>query len=207
MLSWYEDRIFPKVLDWATRPLNRDRQRLISQAQGRVLEIGVGNGANFPFYQSSATEVHGIEPGEALLTEARKAAASCPTPEKFHLIKAGAEKLPWPEHHFDTVVACLVFCTIPDYEAAAKEVFRVLKPGGILLVLEHVAHARSGWRRTQKIIEPLWTPLACGCHLSRDSNALFRNAGFDVSGLNHWQHPKIPTFAGYMLSGKALRPA
>jgi ubiquinone/menaquinone biosynthesis C-methylase UbiE len=207
VLSWYEDHIFPKVLDWATRPLNRDRQQLISQAQGKVLEIGVGNGANFPFYQPSATEVHGIEPGEALLTEARKAAYACQHPEKFHLINAGAEKLPWPDHHFDTVVACLVFCTIPDYQAAAKEVFRVLKPGGSLLVLEHVAHARPGWRRTQKIIEPLWTPLACGCHLSRDSKTLFSSAGFDVSGLNHWQHPKIPTFAGYMLSGKALRPA
>ncbi|MCC1496432.1 class I SAM-dependent methyltransferase [Alcanivorax sp. 1008] len=206
MFGWYEDKVFPRLLDWATRPLTRDRKELLSEAAGRVLEIGVGSGANFPFYTECATEIHGIEPAPALLGEATANAAIQVNPQRFQLIKAGAEKLPYPDNHFDTVVACLVFCTIPDANSASQEVLRVLKPGGKLLVLEHIAHQQSLWRRGQKIIEPVWTPMACGCHLSRDTYQLFEQAGFDVSGLRRWQHPKIPKLAGFMLSGTALKP-
>lgn len=206
MFAWYEDKVFPRLLDRATRPLGRDRKELLARASGRVLEIGVGNGANFPFYTDSATEIHGIEPARALLAEARASAATQPNPQRFHLLETGAEAMPYPDNHFDVVVACLVFCTIPDAAGAAREVLRVLKPGGQLLVLEHVAHQQPLWRRGQKMIEPLWTPMACGCHLSRDTYGLFKEAGFDVSGLNQWQHPKIPRLAGFMLSGTALKP-
>lgn len=148
MFSWYEDRVFPRLLDWATRPLARDRAALIGSATGRVLELGVGNGANF-YYSEQASEIHGIEPANALLNEARAVANSVSGPDRFHLIQAGAENLPYPDNHFDTVIACLVFCTIPDAETAAKETLRVLKPGGTLMVLEHVAHEKPVWRRGQ----------------------------------------------------------
>lgn len=206
MFSWYEDRVFPRLLDWATRPLARDRAALIGSATGRILELGVGNGANFPYYAEHASEIHGIEPASALLDEARSAARSHSSPDRFHLIQAGAENLPYPDNHFDTVIACLVFCTIPDAESAARETLRVLKPGGSLLVLEHVAHEKPVWRRGQKLIEPVWTPMACGCHLSRDTLSLFTRAGFDTRNLQQWQHPKLPRLAGFMLSGVALKP-
>ncbi|MEE4250420.1 MAG: class I SAM-dependent methyltransferase [Alcanivoracaceae bacterium] len=206
MFRWYEDKVFPRLLDWATRPLSRDRKALLSEASGRVLEIGVGSGANFPFYTDTAREIHGIEPAHALLNEAIANASMQTNAQRFHLVKAGAEALPYPDNHFDTVVACLVFCTIPDASSAAREVLRVLKPGGRLLVLEHVAHQQALWRHGQAMIEPLWTPMACGCHLSRDTHGLFKQTGFDVSGLQHWQHPKVPKLAGFMLSGTALKP-
>jgi ubiquinone/menaquinone biosynthesis C-methylase UbiE len=206
MFRWYEDKVFPRLLDWATKPLTRDRKELLSGAHGRVLELGVGNGANFPFYTHAAAEIHGIEPASALLDEAIANAAAQADPQRFHLLKAGAESLPYPDDHFDTVVACLVFCTIPDAAGAAREVLRTLKPGGHLLVLEHIAHQQPLWRRGQKIIEPVWTPMACGCHLSRDTHQLFEQAGFDVSQLRQWQHPKIPKLAGFMLSGTARKP-
>ena len=206
MFGWYEDNVFPRLLDWATRPLARDRKALLSAARGRVLEIGVGSGANFPFYTDAAAEIHGIEPARALLDEAMANAALQANPQRFHLLEAGAEALPYPDNHFDTVVACLVFCTIPDANSAAREVLRVLKPAGELLVLEHVAHQQPLCRRGQKMIEPVWTPLACGCHLSRNTMQLFEKTGFDVSRLRQWQHPKIPKLAGFMLSGTALKP-
>jgi len=206
MFSWYEDRVFPRLLDWATRPLAPDRAALVGSASGRVLELGVGNGANFPYYSDHATEIHGIEPASALLDEARSVADSHSNPDRFHLTQAGAEDLPYPDNHFDSVIACLVFCTIPDAEAAARETLRVLKPGGVLLVLEHVAHEKPVWRRSQKLIEPLWTPMACGCHLSRDTLSLFSESGFDTSNLSRWQHPKLPKLAGFMLSGTAIKP-
>lgn len=205
MFSWYEDKLFPLLLERATRPLNRDRKALLADASGRVLEVGVGGGANFPFYTDAATEIHGIEPAPALLAEACANAAMQINPQRFQLKQAGAEALPYPDNYFDTIITCLVLCTIPDASAAAKEIRRVLKPDGRLLVLEHIAHTKPLWRRTQKAMEPLWTPLACGCHLSRDSYSLLEQAGFDVSQLQRWQHPKLPKFAGFMLSGIALK--
>lgn len=201
-MGWYEERVFPHLLDFATRPLNRDRQALIAQARGKVLELGVGTGANFPFYTDAASEIHGIEPA-ALLDSARASAAQCAHPERFQLCDAGAEALPYADQQFDTVVACLVFCTIPDAAAAAREVARVLKADGQLLVLEHVAHEKPLWRRGQRWLEPVWTPLACGCHLSRDTASLLRDSGLNIDGLHTWQHPKLPRIAGFMLSGSA----
>ena len=67
---------------------------------------------------------------------ARDSAQQCDSPERFHLQEGDAQQLPYPDQHFDTVIACLVFCTIPDPDQAAKEAFRVLKPGGRLMVLE-----------------------------------------------------------------------
>ena len=93
-MSLYEDKLFPVLLDWATRPVYRDRERIIGQAHGRVLELGVGTGSNFPFYSDSATEIHGIEPAQALLELAREAASLCPQPDRFDLRIGDAEQLP-----------------------------------------------------------------------------------------------------------------
>lgn len=204
-MGWYEDKLFPPLLDWATRPLNRDRDALLAGARGRVLELGVGTGANFGRYTPAATEIHGIEPGGAMLAKARATAEALPQPERFHLVEAGAEALPYPDHHFDTVIACLVFCTIPDREAAAREVARVLRPDGQLLVLEHVQSERPLTRRVQHGLNPLWRHLACGCQLTRDTGTLLADHGFDISGLRRWRHPKLPGFAGELLQGVATR--
>ena len=136
-MGWYEDRIFPHLLDWATRPLTPQRRELIASAHGRVLELGVGTGANLPWYSEQASEIHGIEPAGALLELARQQADKCEQPSRFHFHQCGAESLPFPDQHFDCVIACLVMCTIPDADAAAAEIYRILKPGGQLLVLEH----------------------------------------------------------------------
>lgn len=205
-MGWYENRVFPHLLDWATRPLTPQRRELVGQARGRVLELGVGTGANLAWYGDQATEVHGIEPAESLLHLASQQARRCHHPERFHFHACGAEALPFPDQHFDTVVACLVFCTIPDAAAAAREVRRVLKPGGEVLVLEHVRHHRTGLASVQTALQPVWKPLACGCHLNRDTATLFANAGLDISALRHWQHPKLPRFAGFLLSGAARAP-
>lgn len=202
-MGWYEDHVFPHLLDWATRPLHRDRQQLLARASGRVLELGVGTGANLPMYTDAATEIHGIEPCEALLDRARSTALTCSNPARFQFAACGAEDMPYPDDHFDCAIACLVFCTIPDPEAAAREVRRVLRPGGRLLVLEHIRHERPGWARAQGLVQPAWKPLACGCHLNRETGTLLADAGFDTSGLERWQHPKLPTLAGFMLSGDA----
>lgn len=205
-MGFYEDHVFPHLLDRATRPLQRDREALVTEAGGRVLELGVGTGANFPFYGDRATEIHGIEPGGALLEKARQQAQRCPLPERFILTQASAEALPYPEDYFDTVVACLVFCTIPRPELAAAEIYRVLRPGGRVLTLEHVVSARPWPQRLQRGLDPVWKHLACGCHLTRDTAATFAHAGFDLSGTHHYRHEKLPAIAAELFTGTAIKP-
>ncbi|ERP92963.1 hypothetical protein Q670_07900 [Alcanivorax sp. P2S70] len=205
-MSVYEDKVFPVLLDWATRPLYRNRQHLIRQARGKVLELGVGTGANFPLYSDLASEIHGIEPAEALLELAADTARQCNQPERFHLRVAGAEQLPYDDNSFDSVIACLVFCTIPDPDTAAREAFRVLKPGGTLLTLEHVRNEKRWVQRLQGAMNPAWKHLACGCQLTRDTSATLRQAGFRLHQATHHQHPKLPPFAAQLLEGAMLKP-
>ena len=205
-MSLYEDKLFPVLLDWATRPVNRDRERIVGQARGRVLELGVGTGSNFPFYSEQATEIHGIEPAPALLALARDAADQCPQPDRFVLRQGDAQQLPYPDQHFDCVIACLVFCTIPEPQQAAAEAFRVLKPGGTLLALEHVLSDRRWVQRLQKSMNPAWKHLACGCQLTRDTATTFREAGFLLNKASHRKHPKLPAFAAELLDGALLKP-
>jgi ubiquinone/menaquinone biosynthesis C-methylase UbiE len=170
-----------------------------------VLEIGIGTGANLPFYGPAATEVVGLEPSLAMLADAEKVAAGLGGPTRFSFVVGGAEALPFPDQSFDTVIACLVFCTIPEHEAAAREAFRVLKPGGEFLFFEHVAHPRASVRRWQDRLNPAWKKLACGCNLNRDTAAVFRQAGFRFAELDAFEHPKVPALAGAIIRGKATR--
>jgi ubiquinone/menaquinone biosynthesis C-methylase UbiE len=204
-MSFYEDHIFPVFLDVATRPFRRDRQQLVEQARGRVLEIGIGTGANLPFYRPHATEVVGIEPSRAMLADAERLAGTLDTTTRFTFVTGGAEALPFPDASFDTVIACLVFCTIPDTQGAAREAFRVLKPGGEFLFFEHVVHPRDNVRRWQQRVNPVWKKLACGCQLDRDTTRTFRDAGFRFVSLDAFEHPKVPALANALIRGKATR--
>lgn len=204
-MSFYEDHVFPVFLNVATRPFRRDRQALVARARGRVLEIGIGTGANLPYYSAAATEVIGLEPSGAMLGDAARLAAGLPGSDRFSFVVGGAESLPFADASFDTVIACLVFCTIPDTENAAKEALRVLKPGGQFLFFEHVAHPRESVRRWQDRLNPAWKKLACGCHLNRDTAQTFRDAGFRFVEFDAFEHPGVPSLAGAIIRGSATR--
>src|SRR5512146_838915 len=115
--------------------LRAHRERLLSGARGRVLEIGAGTGANLPFYRT-AESVTVAEPEAAMAR--RLARRIREQPRAIEMLHAPADRLPVPDAQFDTVVSTLVLCTVPDQAAALRELRRVLKPGGTLLFLEHV---------------------------------------------------------------------
>ena len=117
-MSFYEDKIFPFIMELATKTFRGEIAGLIGQAQGRVLEIGAGTGANLGFYSASVTEVVGIEPVEAMLDKARKMVEAASHNIPVSLQVGDARALPFEDHSFDSVVACLVFCTIPEPEKA-----------------------------------------------------------------------------------------
>ncbi|MDP2311681.1 MAG: class I SAM-dependent methyltransferase [Pseudomonadota bacterium] len=166
--------ILAAALDVLMLPLAGVRPRIVNLAEGRVLEIGVGTGLNLAHYER-ATELHAIEPDPHMRRRAEARAHGLSIPVTVHA--AGAEAMPFPDAFFDTVVATFVFCTIPDPEAAAAEVVRVLRPGGRLLFAEHVRSTVGPVYAAQRTVDPLWQRLAGGCHLTRDPVALFAAAG------------------------------
>lgn len=178
--NWYERNVLPWLIDFACgmKSVGKQRMKVIPQARGRVLEIGIGTGLNLPFYDAGrVSELVGVEPSLRMhrLVLKRSRAARLPV----EIVGITAERLPLADAAFDTVVSTYTLCTIPDPVAALREARRVLAPGGRLLFSEHGRAPDAGVRRWQDRIQPLWGVFSGGCHLGRDIPAILREAGFD----------------------------
>src|SRR5689334_20521322 len=143
------------------------REKLLSQASGRVLEIGGGTGANLPYYGPEVEEVVFAEPEEPM---ARRLEKKLPTNSvKASVVRAPAEKLPFDDGSFDSVVSTLVLCTVDDPVRSLQEAHRVLKPGGKLLFLEHVRSDNPKSAKWQDRLNGIQKRFACGCKIGRAS--------------------------------------
>lgn len=208
-MGFWENRVVPALVSCAcsTRPIMKQRQKIIPRARGRVLEIGVGAGTNFRFYDAGQVdEVVAIEPSSGMLRRARGEAARTGLAGRVSLHACGAEALPVDAASIDTAVVTFVLCTIPDWQSALREVRRVLKPGGMLLFSEHGLSPDAAVARWQRRIEPIWKRLAGGCHLTRDTLALLRATGFSAEQADTMYLPGTPRIAGWVTWGTA-RPA
>lgn len=186
-LRRFFDERFVRNYDTWMKPIERRtfeaaRTRLLPRANGRVLEIGAGTGANFRFYGDGVRYVVATDPEPRMLTQSRVRAAQGRVP--IHLAVASAERLPFAPATFDSVVATLVFCTIPDPERAFAEVARVLVPGGRLILLEHVRSSTWLLALAQDVANPIQNVVAAGCNLNRPTQALANRSGFHVTSLN-----------------------
>ena len=184
--SFYERHILPHVIGCAcgSRPIRRQRAKIVPQATGRVLELGIGGGLNLAFYDPAKVEsVTGVDPS----AELRKVALGAPRPDGLNVtILAGeAESLPFDDATFDTITCTFTLCSVRSPQAALGEARRVLKPGGTLLFSEHGLSPDVRTQRWQKRMEPLWRRLAGGCHLTRPVSASIEAAGFDRSSRDH----------------------
>jgi ubiquinone/menaquinone biosynthesis C-methylase UbiE len=206
-VSLYHEHIFPHLLDLVGLHFHRDRRELLGQAYGRVLELGVGTAASLEFYGPHVTELVGIDPSAPMLRRAADRLDQLEgegdrLPFRVHLHQADGEALPYDDHSFDTVVAFLTLCTIPDPHRAAAEAHRVLRPGGNLLVMEHVraedGRLLAGW---QDRVDPLWTRVAGGCHLNRDTPRTLSDAGFDTAALERFRAQSYFPFASPRVRG------
>jgi ubiquinone/menaquinone biosynthesis C-methylase UbiE len=150
------------------------RSRVAGEATGRVLEIGAGPGFNFAYYPEG-TSVVATEPNPEMLRRAEPRARE----HGVELRAAPAERLPFPDESFDTVVATGVFCSVDDPDRALAEVHRVLSPGGELRFNEHVRGASAPRRAMQRSLDWLHYRLF-HCHIGRDTIEAMRRAGFDV---------------------------
>lgn len=177
--SWYDRHILPPMLDFACGlpMVGRQRQLVVPLAQGRVLEVGIGTGLNMRYYDKTrVTRITGLDPALQLHPLARERIAQSGL--DVDLVGLSAEQIPLPDASFDTVLITYTLCTIPDPLAALKEMRRVLAPHGRLLFCEHGRAPDASVQRWQDRLQPLWGPLAGGCHLGRDIPALLHQAGF-----------------------------
>jgi len=156
--------------------LGERRAGLLADLTGEVLDVGAGTGANLP-YLRGASRVVAAEPDPAM--RRRMAAKLAGSPVPAEITGDAAEALQEPGASFDAVVFTQVLCTATDPGRALAEARRVLRPGGRLIVLEHVRGSGS-LARWQDRLTPLWSRLIPGCHLGRDTAAAIERAGFTI---------------------------
>lgn len=177
--NWYDRHVLPYLLDLAcgVEPVRRQREKVVPLAVGRVLEVGIGTGLNMPHYdRSKVTKIIGLDPALQMHRLALKRIARARL--DVELVGLSAEKIPFDDASFNSVLVTYTLCTISDPIAALKEMHRVLTPGGRLLFCEHGRAPDEGVRRWQNRLTPYWKKIAGGCHLNRDVPALLIEAGF-----------------------------
>ncbi|MFP4426032.1 MAG: methyltransferase domain-containing protein [Spirochaetaceae bacterium] len=181
--------IWATGFDMAMLPLERAtfrryRKWLVPRVSGALLEVGTGTGANIPFLPC-----HGISElvlsdvrlhKEAVLSRLKRRNGCMGDPE---LVESSAESLPFGDGRFDSALATLVFCSVPDQMRALREVRRVLKPGGTFFFMEHVLPEENHLSVPMHIINPVWKRVSGGCHLTRRTAEAIEEAGFTVEHL------------------------
>ena len=202
----YDTHVLPHLIDMVMRaPMaTRERSDLIPRARGVVLEIGAGSGLNVPYYAAGVEKLYHLEPSAKLVDKARRRAQHAPFPVEF--LGLEGEDIPLPRDHVDTVVCTWVLCSIPGVREALQEMYRVLKPGGRLLFVEHGRAPEPGVARWQDRLTPPWSVCAGGCHLNRRPDLLIQEAGFVMERLDQG-YLDGPKFLTYHFKGLARKAA
>ncbi len=202
----YGEQILPRIVDVACsmKAAAPQRRRVCEGLAGDVVEIGFGSGLNVPFYPAVVTRVAAVEPADVGWKLAGKRLGATTIPVQ----RAGldGQSLPFPDDSFDAALSTWTMCTIPDVEAALRELRRVLKPGGRLHFVEHGLAADAGVRRWQHRLDPVQQRLFGGCHLTRPVAELIRGAGFEVTELDVYYEKGTPKFVGANSRGVAASP-
>jgi ubiquinone/menaquinone biosynthesis C-methylase UbiE len=199
----YTDRFLPHLVHWALRggTFRRLRQECLRGLSGTVLEVGFGSGLNLPWYPREVTRLWFVEPSREARRMAREAIAAAPFP--VEPLGDTAESIPLPDAAVDAVVSTWTLCTIPDVDAALREMRRVLRPGGQFRFVEHGRSPEPRVARWQDRLTPLQKRLAGGCHLNRPIDRLIEGAGFRLDRIDRFyvRGPKVGT---YLYAGVAL---
>lgn len=205
LTSYYQDKILPKLVHrvCSSRPFTAYRIQTVKDVEGKVLEIGIGSGLNLPYYSSKVQELTGIDPhieqSRPLWSSSYKTHAF-----KLELMATSAESMPFDDHSFDHIVVTYSLCTIPNVADALAEMYRVLKPSGVLHFAEHGLAPDSYIKVVQYGIHPIWKGCGGGCHLIRNIPELIQNASFQIYELDESYFGRLPNI-GYSYVGKAKK--
>lgn len=194
-------RIYDPVLAVGERSgMQEMRADLLAQARGDVLEIGAGTGLNLAHYPETVGTLTLTDPNLPMIAQLEKAVDGHPL--KPRVMSVAAERLPFDDDSFDTVVSTLVLCTVADVESTLSEIRRVLRPGGALLLVGHVRGdgVLANW---QDRLHGPWKALAYGCNCNLNTSAALDDAGFAIVDLSdgHWKG--MPPIVGPLIAGAA----
>ncbi len=191
------DPLMRKVEEACLREWRAD---LLRDLSGSVLEVGAGTGANLPHYSQNLERLVLCEP-DAHMRKRLQART------RWEVVDAAAESLPFPEGSFDAVVSTLVLCSVADPERALDEMRRVLRPGGRLVFLEHVAAEENSSRlKWQRRINPLWMRLMGNCHLERRTGEAIAER-FETREMKRESMRKAFALVRPTIRGVAIRPS
>jgi len=205
-MGLYDKYVLPKFLDVAcgSKPILKQREKVVPHCTGRVLEVGMGSGLNLPYYNPSKIDiVFGLEPAPAMVALAKPKADAVPFPVEF--IDLPGEEIPLEDNSIDTVLLTYTLCTIPGAEAALAGMRRVLKPGGKLLFCEHGRAPDAAIEKWQNRINGAWRHIAGGCNVNRDILGLIKASGFNITDMDSMYLPSTPRVLGFNYWGSAKK--
>ncbi len=184
-MGLYAKYILPRVthLVCSTKPIWRQREKVVPLAEGRVLEVGIGSGLNLPFYAAGKVRhLWGLDPSKELWALAGPALAQAEFEVEF--IEATADEIPLDDSSADTVLVTYTLCSISRILPALGEMRRVLKPDGRLIFCEHGAAPDEGVRRWQNRLNPIWKRVGGGCNLNLPIPSVLERAGFKIRAMD-----------------------
>ena len=191
-MTLYKDRIYPRLVSILgnPEPIRTVRRRIIPRAHGRVLEIGVGPGVNFPHYDPArVAKLYALEPNPGMLRLAARQRQRTTLDVEF--LGLPGERLPLADGSVDTVVSTFTLCTIPRVGDGVRELRRVLGEGGALIFFEHGLSPDPRVHRWQRWTEPITRCVFAGCHLTRDVPSVLEQGGFEIEE-RRWRRPTSP---------------
>tara|TARA_A100001015_G_scaffold282391_1_gene346597 strand:+ start:462 stop:1076 length:615 start_codon:yes stop_codon:yes gene_type:complete len=179
-MNLYNKYILPSLIisGCNKKPQMKQREKIIPNAKGKVLEVGIGSGLNLSFYDpDKVTELVGIDPSLELW-EKRQPVKDLGFHYEF--IKGVAEDMPFGKDSFDTIVITYTLCSIPDFQSALESLRKVLKPSGKFLFCEHGRAPDKSVLLTQNAINPIWKLIGGGCNINRDIPSIINGNGFKI---------------------------
>jgi len=204
-MSLYSKYILPKLLGFccATKPIRKQREKVVPLCKGIVLEIGSGSGLNFPYYKTSKVKkIFALEPDKEMTELARQETKKSSIEITF--LQEYAERISLKDNSVDTILLTYSLCTIPDPISALKEMKRVLRSNGCLVYCEHGMAPESSIRKWQNRLNPINSYFSGGCNLNRNIMQLITESGFKIQKSETMYLPGTTKLVGYNYWGTAV---
>lgn len=206
MISWFFAKFYDNIMmDAEEKCLREWRETLLKNLLGEVLELGCGTGANLAFYPSTIQHLILAEP-DRYMREKLTVKLLEYQYRQVTVLDYDGSLINLQNDSIDAVVCTLVLCTVTDPEQTLSEIYRVLKPQGKLIFIEHVAATNNPDRlKWQKRLAPLWKIIGCGCHVTRDTEKNILQAGFQLQDITRQSMRGVPPIVRPSIRGIAVK--